>query len=113
MDKWLKTTTNPHSIAKTLYTLYKDRLRYNEQISKWQYFDEIKQEWLNDYNSHIIKEYFVYESRIIILNYVNDMQPEENNVDEIMDFERLIHIANKLSTHFSSIIKEAKEFFIY
>jgi len=112
MDKWLKTSVNSHSITKTLHFIYKDRIRYNEQLSKWQYYDNLAHEWHNDSKYYIIKQYFVYESRIRILNYINDMRSEEMNTDEIMDYERLLNIANFISTHFNAIIKEAKEFFL-
>lgn len=102
MDVWSKSTANPWSIANILHKVYKDRIRYNESESKWEYCEAGI--WIHDKNKHYLKQYFIYDARINILNYLE-------TVDDILDINRLTNVSKYLSTHFNTIVKEAKEIF--
>ena len=102
MDIWSKSTVNAWSIANILHKAYKDRLRYNEIESKWEYYDG--SQWIHDKNKHYLKEFFIYDARINILNSIESL-------DDILDINRLTNVSKYLSTHFNVIVKEAKEIF--
>ena len=102
---WSKCTMNAWSIAKILHKAYKEQLRYNENTSKWEYYDDIQKEWIYDKNKEMIKQYFIYDARLNIVNYIETQ-------DDIIDINRLANVSKYLSTHFNLILKEAKEIFI-
>lgn len=103
MDIWSKATMNAWSIANILHKAYKDKIRYNETQSKWEYYNQ--NEWIDDKNKHHLKQLFIYDARINILNFIDTL-------DDIMDINRLSNVSKYLSTHFNLIVKEAKEIFI-
>ena len=103
MEIWSKATTNAWSIANILYKAYKDKIRYNEAESKWEYYNE--NEWIHDKNKHYLRQLFVYDARINVLKYLE-------TVEDIIDINRLSNVSKYLSTHFNVIVKEAKEIFI-
>lgn len=102
MDVWSKSTANAWSIANILHKAYKDRIRYNESESIWEYYNE--NQWIPDKNKQHLKQYFIYDARINILNYLETL-------DDILDINRLTNVSKYLSTHFTAIVKEAKEIF--
>ena len=98
---WSKCTVNPSTISSTLYKIYKDKIRYNEEKSIWEYYDK---EWIEDKNKKMLKQYFISESRLDIVNYIEKLEDE-------IDINRLANVSKYLSTHFNIIIREAKEIF--
>lgn len=105
-DEWAMCSMNPWSIAKVMHRLYYDKLRYNEEIGKWEYFDTSQNQWKIDKKKEIVKRYFVYNSRIMLLKETAITKDE-------YDYCRYLHISNYISNHYRSVLKEAKEVFVF
>lgn len=103
---WNKCIMTPWSIANTLHKIYNERIRYNENISKWEYYDDVIKEWMEDINKEKLKQLFMYDARLNIVNYIETLE-------DTIDINRLANISKYISTHFNLILKEAKEIFIH
>ena len=101
---WGKCTLNSWNIAKTLHHFYNNKIRYNESDAKWEYYDVATKEWENDKKKIYLKEYFILDSRINILKYME-------KITDTYDRDRLANILKYIPVHINLIIKEAKEIF--
>ncbi len=112
---WDDCDISEYSIAKHLYILFKDVLRYNTTTKHgvWEY--KKNEEWLNKNTSHMLRHLFQCEGKDSILKRTLYWQTLENHDKHKTEWQcmRLIQINLMIQREdsYKKIIKEAKQLF--